>query len=72
MKKYIATVEVTGEDIAFEILFDTDANLLVSDNDDEIYDMNGEAVTDKALVELVYALYNTFGFEITDCIEYED
>lgn len=72
MKKYIATIENTTEETTFTVLFDAENNLLVADNGEEIYDMNGEETTDKAIVETVYGLYNSVGFEIVDCIEYED
>lgn len=72
MKKYIATIENFTYEITFEVFFDTESNLLVADNGEEIYDMCGEEITEKSLVEKVYALYDSFGHEIVDCIEYED
>ncbi len=81
MKKYIATIENLIEETTFKVLFDPKTGILTTNTGEEIYDMSewddsGEKIThfsNKEIIETVYALYGKgLGWEITDCIEYED
>lgn len=75
MKRYIATITpiVNSEGYQpFEIYYDAETGLLEMPDGSEIYDTGIIRAADKAIVEIVFGLYDGGCWKITDCIEYEE